>query len=92
MQYKDRRSINDRRREMSNIPFPLRCSKNSIILTDRRVRCERRVERIKVSESEISREEFITMLRYRYGDTSFDYDFDQAIEDFEIFDSCIIKD
>ena len=92
MQYEDRRSINDRRHEMSNVLFPLRCSNNSIILTDRRVRCERRIERIKVSESEISREEFMTMLRDRYGGTSFGYFFDQNVEDVVIFDSCIIKD
>ena len=92
MQNEDRRSINDRRHEMLNVLFPLRCSNNSIILTDRRVRCERRIERIKVSESEISREEFMTMLRCRYGDTSVGYFFNRDIEDIEIFDSCIIKD
>ena len=92
MQNEDRRSINDRRHEMLNVLFPLRCSNNSIILTDRRVRCERRIERIKVSESGISREEFMTMLRYRYGDASVGYFFNRDIEDVEIFDSCIIKD
>ena len=90
MRRENRRSNNDRRQEKSNAIFPLRCSNNATILKDRRVRCERRVESLEVSESEISQEVFMSMLKY--SNTNVDSTSAQKFVDVETFDNCIIKD
>ena len=92
MQRENRRSHNDRRQKMSTVSFPLRCSNNSVIFNDRRIKCERRVESIEVSESKISEEEFMSMLKYSNTNTSFNSTPSQNNEDDEIFDNCIIND
>ena len=92
MRHENRRSHNDRRQKMSNVTFPLRCSNNAVIFNDRRIKCERRIESIEVSESEISEEEFMSMLNNSNSNKSFNFTSPKNNEDDEIFDNCIIND
>jgi hypothetical protein len=92
MRHADKRSVEDRRREYTTISFPFRGSDNTIVIKDRRVRCERRISSIEVAELNISRKDFMSMLNSRYANTKFSPLNALQIKDIGIFDDAIIKD
>ena len=92
MAYNNRRSNNDRRRGISNISFPLRCSNNVIILNDRRIRCERRIQNLEVSESVISQEQFLDIFKCSNVNKGINSASSQDNKDVDIFDNCLISD
>lgn len=92
MQNNIKRSINDRRQEKSKATFPVRCSNNAIVLSDRRFRCERRLESLDVSESVISQDEFMSMFKYNSTAKYVNSTSTQNSVDGEAFDNCLIND
>ena len=89
MRHEDKRSVEDRRREYTTISFPFRGSDDTIVMKDRRVRCERRIRSIEVTELNISKKDFMSLLNGRYATTKFKA---LNIQDIENFDDAIIKD
>lgn len=87
-----KRSTNDRRQEKSNVTFPVRCLNNSIVLRDRRFRCERRLESLDVSESVISQDEFMSMFKYNATAKQATSTSTKNSAEGEAFDNCLIHD
>ncbi len=56
---KNRRSELDRRHVDYKVSFPLRTNDNIIVSHDCRVRCDRRIQNLEVTESDISHEAFM---------------------------------
>ena len=67
---KNRRSCNDRRHVRYKVSFPLRTNDNITVSNDRRFRCDRRMQGLEVTESDVSKEafeEYFSVLRSECG-------------------------